>query len=162
MDIDFGIGLSPIYTQPTYANAALSSSNDRNTCVMITNYIYIGGDSAVIPSCCEYGMGVGEDLADIGKWRAYRYLDLYDYGDKDEFLEVIPKIISFIDRVRSEDGVIYLHCAYGQSRSPHAGLAYMVREGYSIDEGWKRIQSVRPRVAICDGYICAIKEYFHS
>jgi protein-tyrosine phosphatase len=59
-------------------------------------------------------------------------------------IEQLQKATDFIvERVAAGDGV-YIHCAAGVGRAPMTAAAYLVSQGYSVDEAMAIIRSRRP------------------
>ncbi len=74
-------------------------------------------------------------------------------------MEHLEEGIAFIQRVIDKNGVVYVHCGSGVGRAPTLVAAYLVKQGFPLDEAIARIQRVRPFVRILPGQLERLREY---
>jgi protein-tyrosine phosphatase len=75
-------------------------------------------------------------------------------------LEHLEEGVTFIRRVTSKGGNVYVHCGSGVGRAPTMAAAYLVAEnGLTVDQAIARIQQVRPFVRILPVQIERLREY---
>lgn len=67
--------------------------------------------------------------------------------------------VAFISRIIDKGGNVYVHCGSGVGRAPTMAAAYLVSEGYSLDEAIARIQEVRPFVRILPAQFERLRAY---
>jgi protein-tyrosine phosphatase len=67
--------------------------------------------------------------------------------------------VAFIRRVIEQDGNVYVHCGSGVGRAPTMAAAYLVSEGYTLEEAIDMIQQVRPFVRILPEQLVRLREY---
>jgi hypothetical protein len=77
-----------------------------------------------------------------------RYLHLPTVDDTAISDEHLEKGISFIREVIQEGGKVYIHCGAGVGRAPTMAAAYLMSEGYSLDDALALIRKVRPFITI--------------
>jgi protein-tyrosine phosphatase len=67
--------------------------------------------------------------------------------------------VAFIQRIIKAGGKIYVHCGSGSGRSPSLAAAYLIAEGYPLDEAVAKIKQVRPFIRILPVQIERLREY---
>lgn len=67
--------------------------------------------------------------------------------------------VDFIRSVIDEDGKIYVHCGSGVGRAPTMAAAYLISEGYSLDDAVAKITKARPFVRILPDQMKRLREY---
>lgn len=77
-----------------------------------------------------------------------RYLHLPTIDDDAPSLEHLEQGVAFIRDVIASGGKVYIHCGAGVGRAPSMAAAYLMSEGYSLDEAVAMIRKPRPFIAI--------------
>ena len=87
----------------------------------------------------------------------YKVIEIIDEPDSD-LKQYFNECIEFIDRIVKSEKKIYVHCAYGVSRSASTVLAYMMAtKKISLDEATKLVSAKRPCIHPNDGFIAQLK-----
>jgi len=73
--------------------------------------------------------------------------------------EYFYNAISFIEKALKEDGVVYVHCAMGISRSATIVLAYMVFKGMKLKDAIPLLKGARPIVRPNPGFYQHLLRY---
>ncbi len=76
------------------------------------------------------------------------YCHLPTANDAAPTTEHLVRGMSFIDKVVSEGGKVYIHCAGGVGRAPTMAAAYFIAHGWSLDEAINLIRGKRPFIVI--------------
>lgn len=77
-----------------------------------------------------------------------RYLHLPTIDDDAPSLENLEKGVLFIREIIASGGKVYIHCGAGVGRAPSMAAAYLISEGYTLDEALALIRKPRPFIAI--------------
>jgi len=88
--------------------------------------------------------------------RHFMWIPLKDLGWIDK--EVFDDAIRFIQMWKKEN--ILIACAGGASRSASIILAYMINEGWNLDEALKYMQKIRPIINPLPSMLLSIRRYF--
>lgn len=77
-----------------------------------------------------------------------KYLHLPTIDDDAPSMEHLEKGVAFIREVIQSGGKVYIHCGAGVGRAPSMAAAYLMSEGYSLEEALALIRKPRPFIAI--------------
>ncbi len=77
-----------------------------------------------------------------------RYLHLPTIDDDAPSLEHLEKGVKFIQQEVAAGRKVYIHCGAGVGRAPSMAAAYLMAEGYSLDEALTLIRKPRPFISI--------------
>lgn len=77
-----------------------------------------------------------------------KYLHLPTIDDDAPSIEHLEKGVAFIREVIQAGGKVYIHCGAGVGRAPSMAAAYLMSEGYSLEEALALIRKPRPFIAI--------------
>jgi len=67
--------------------------------------------------------------------------------------------VAFIQRIIKAGGKVYVHCGSGSGRSPSLAAAYLIAEGYSLDEAVAKIKQARPFIRLLPVQLERLREY---
>jgi protein-tyrosine phosphatase len=87
------------------------------------------------------------------------HLKIYDYEafDISSFFE---KANDFINQCKSENGIVFVHCKLGVSRSAALVLAYLIKNmGYTVDSALQFLVQKRDRVNPNKGFMKQLYSY---
>lgn len=73
-----------------------------------------------------------------------RYLHLPTVDGTAPSLEHLRAGVAFIQEELAQGGGVYIHCGAGVGRAPTMAAAYLVSQGLSPEEAWRRIRAIRP------------------
>ncbi len=79
-----------------------------------------------------------------------QYLHLPTIDDAAPSVEHLDQGVTFIRSVIQSGGKVYIHCGAGVGRAPTMAAAYLIAEGYSLEEALRMIRKVRPFITITD------------
>ena len=76
-------------------------------------------------------------------------------------LSYLPRVVKFIRQALEEDGVVYVHCVHGQSRSCSVCIAYLIDQHMMIDPNsenllhncYNLVKIARPCMAVNPGFV---------
>lgn len=88
-----------------------------------------------------------------------QYLHLPTIDDDAPTLEHLDRGVDFIREVIAAGGKVYIHCGAGVGRAPTMAAAYLLAEGYSLDEALAMIRKVRPFITITPPQMEQLKAY---
>ena len=87
------------------------------------------------------------------------HLKLYDYEEFD-ISGFFEKAIDFINKCKSEEGVLLVHCKLGVSRSAALVLSYLIKNmGYTVDSALQFLVQKRDRVNPNKGFMKQLYSY---
>lgn len=133
------------------------------TCARLSDYLYIGGAHASPPEHVRHVLGVGESYdGPRNDWLARRVIEqVEDSSSQQDLIErVIPAAVDFIQRARDAKQVVYLHCRFGQSRSPAIAVAcFMKLEGMGVEAALSRVSESRPEAWIHREFLQQLYQY---
>lgn len=90
----------------------------------------------------------------------YFWYQTHDSTD-DSFEKALPSVIASGGRFLSLGAKLYIHCASGIHRGPHAACAIiMAYFSLPYELAWKRIKAMRPEADVQNTFVEAIKRYF--
>jgi protein-tyrosine phosphatase len=123
---------------PTYQNGVLDYMKENS----VTDIISIVADEEYLPNLIHTPIPV-EDLKeyDINVWR----VKLDDAMAPD--ISCANIICDMINRIITNNGIVYIHCRSGIGRSPLVGaMVIMKRYGWDIDKSIEYVKKYRPEV----------------
>lgn len=91
-----------------------------------------------------------------------QYLHLPTIDDDAPTLEHLEKGVTFIREVIQGGGKVYIHCGAGVGRAPTMAAAYLIDEGYSLDESLAMIRKVRPFITITSPQMEQLRSFAES
>lgn len=146
----------------------LAKAKERMTIQHIYDNVYIGDVNSLDGTDDRKTIGIGAaincakglyyDRFIPKEVKYYLFLDLNDGEEIPRYS--IRSAIHFINIARKEGLKVLVACAAGASRSASIILAYMVSEGWDIDEALKHMQKIRPIINPSIECLDSVKEYF--
>jgi protein-tyrosine phosphatase len=101
-----------------------------------------------------------EALAEAGIEHLAAYLPmilLLEEGDREAFLEALPPIFRFIDRIRRRRSATLVHCYYGLDRTGALLASYLIaRERFHAAKAIEHVRQLRPQAMLAPGYTDAV------
>ena len=95
--------------------------------------------------------------------RVYEKHGVPDDCHDSDIRSIIDESIKFIEDAHKNDGVVFVHCLEGKSRSVCVVVAYMVRVlRWNFNDALSYISSVRPHIDPFPSYMEQTREYCHS
>jgi len=88
-----------------------------------------------------------------------RYLYLPTVDDDAPSIEHLQKGVEFIREISQSGGKVYIHCGAGVGRAPTMAAAYLLTEGYSLDEALALIRKARPFITITPPQMEQLKQF---
>ena len=61
-------------------------------------------------------------------------------------LDAFASGVKFIKRKLKQNGAVYIHCQLGEGRGPSMAAAYLIAQGFTVDEAITRLVKYRPMV----------------
>lgn len=128
----------------------MCSAADYNEFSQVTPNIYVGGHYPPIGKSrledlgIEFSINLREEYDDVGNGLAlvnHCHLPVRD-GDAPSQNQLADGI-RFMRMAINEGGKVYVHCAGGIGRSPTMVAAYLISEGYSVDQAVALIKAAR-------------------
>lgn len=110
------------------------------------------GITAVVNLRTEY-----DDAAHGLAFPLYCYLPTVD--DDSPSSEHFQTGVDFIDSVVKDGGKVYIHCKAGVGRAPTMAAAYLVSQGYTVDNAVELIKRTRPFITITPPQMAALRTY---
>jgi protein-tyrosine phosphatase len=121
----------------------------------VTPHVYVGGQHKRhgLDAMREQGItavvNMREETDDAEKGLLLdHYLWLPTTDDAPPSLEDLVRGVDFIESHAEQGEGVYIHCAAGVGRAPTMAAAYLVRQGATPEQAWKRIQQGRPFVRV--------------
>ena len=103
-------------------------------------------------------MRIERDDAPLGlAMEQYLYLPTLD--DEAPSIAHLDQGVEFIRKVTADGGKVYIHCGAGVGRAPTMAAAYLIAEGYRVDEALAMIRKVRPFITITEPQLARLSEY---
>uniref|UniRef100_A0A1B6C576 Dual specificity protein phosphatase 19 n=1 Tax=Clastoptera arizonana TaxID=38151 RepID=A0A1B6C576_9HEMI len=88
-------------------------------------------------------IGVQVDTFDEFNYHFFNALDLPEFN----LIDVFENCCALIDRIKSKEGVVYVHCNAGVSRSASVVIAYLMKvERFSFIKAYNYLRSLRPSI----------------
>jgi hypothetical protein len=109
-------------------------------------------------------MRIEKDDAALGLALA-QYLHLPTVDDDAPSIEHLDKGIDFIRQVVQSGGKVYIHCGAGVGRAPTMAAAYLIAEGYTLDQALAMIRKARPFITITPPQMAQLEQFerhFHQ
>ncbi len=88
-----------------------------------------------------------------------QYLHLPTVDDEAPSNEHLDKGIAFIRQVIESGGKVYIHCGAGVGRAPTMAAAYLIAEGYTLDEALAMIRRTRPFIYITPPQMAQLEQF---
>ena len=88
-----------------------------------------------------------------------RHLHLPTIDDDAPSLEHLRQGVDFIHEVIQSGGKVYIHCGAGVGRAPSMAAAYLMSDGYSLDEALELIRKVRPFIALTPPQLAQLRKF---
>jgi protein-tyrosine phosphatase len=87
----------------------------------------------------------------------YCYLPTFD--NEEPSMEQLKQGVEFIQRITTEGGKVYIHCAGGMGRAPTMAAAFFISRGKPLDEAIALIKESRPFIRIMPLQMEQLKEF---
>lgn len=87
------------------------------------------------------------------------YCHLPTIDDDAPTLAHLQEGVAFIQRVISDGGKVYIHCAGGIGRAPTMAAAYFISQGHTLDEAIALIKKARPFISITPIQLEQLKKF---
>jgi protein-tyrosine phosphatase len=132
-----------------------------NSATQILPFLYVGGYLAAIPSGVTHVFSVGHPYE--GELDP-RIIVTPEYACEDapetDMIPLFSRVCRLIEAARASGGVVYVHCVYGQCRSPAVVIAYMCAYlGYKFNAAYAHVQARRTEAAIYCSWRLQIEMY---
>ena len=73
------------------------------------------------------------------------------------------EMVDFIEESLSKGEPVLVHCGAGQSRSPTAIMAYLMKsKGWNLHQAYVHVLRIRPFIYPNEAFLNQLKEYFYS
>jgi hypothetical protein len=132
----------------------------------VTPQLYVGpqyrrwGRSALLRQGIDSGVNMRDEFDDAAHGLSLPYYCYLPTVDDDPIsAEHLQKGITFIRERIADGGKVYIHCTAGVGRAPSMAAAYLVAEGYTLDEALDLIRQARPFIKPVPGQMEALKEF---
>lgn len=79
-------------------------------------------------------------IPDLGQ---LKYLHLPTKDRHPPTIEQLQKGVAFITEEIAQNGKVYIHCAYGETRGPTMVIAYLVSTGMTVEDALLEVKKVR-------------------
>ncbi|XP_022079170.1 uncharacterized protein LOC110973046 isoform X2 [Acanthaster planci] len=140
--------LGPTLSQPCLPVAKVGPTR-------VLNYLYIGSQQDVLDEDIMRANGINYVLnvsktcpspRHIAPGHFHRIPVRDNYGEK--LLPWFEDAMNFIEKVRSANGCVIVHCLAGISRSPTVAIAYIMKHmNLSVDEAYKYVKEKRQSIS---------------
>jgi len=87
------------------------------------------------------------------------YCHLPTVDDQAPTLNQLERGVEFIDKLLSDGGKVYIHCAGGIGRAPTMAAAYFIHQGMALEEAIALIKKTRPIIRIMPPQLEQLKRY---
>ena len=96
-------------------------------------------------------------------YRALRYSNVPILDLTAPSIEQLREMASFIDE-ESKQGIVYIHCKIGYSRTAAAAAAYLLQTGKArgIEEALEQLRQVRPAIIVRPEVVAALSEFANT
>ncbi len=88
-----------------------------------------------------------------------QYLYLPTIDDDAPTMEHINQGVDFIHNVIQSGGKVYIHCGAGVGRAPTMAAAYLIANGYALDEALALLRKARPFITITAPQMAQLQQY---
>ena len=106
------------------------------------------------------GVNLRSEFDDAARGLALaEYCHLPTVDDAAPTLEHLAAGAAFIERVTSNGGKVYIHCAGGVGRAPTMAAAYFISQGIALDEAIALIKRTRPFIRIMPPQMAQLKRF---
>lgn len=134
----------------------------------VTEFLYVGGASAAknkehlsshrITHIVNCAGGVTPDFYP-NEYSYYSIKHLHDHNSQDITCHFY-NVIAYIENARKNNGVVFIHCVKGISRSPTIAMAYMIwHANMTFDASYKHLKNARPIVSPNPGFVFQLSEW---
>ncbi len=103
-------------------------------------------------------MRIEKDDAALGLALA-QYLHLPTVDDAAPSIEHLDRGVAFIRQVIQSGGKVYIHCGAGVGRAPTMAAAYLIAEGYTLDEALALIRKARPFITVTHPQMAQLEQF---
>lgn len=121
----------------------------------VTPQLYVGpqyrasGRRLLEQSGIHYGVNMRIEFDDAAHGLALKnYCHLPTIDDDSPAMEHLQQGVEFIHKAITEGGKVYIHCTAGVGRAPTMASAYLVSQGYGVDDAIAFIRQTRPFINI--------------
>lgn len=132
----------------------------------VTPEVWIGGvlkdrqAAAAISAGVTAVLDLTAEFSEVKAFRGLRYQNIPILDLTAPTAQQLEQIAGFIEE-QSNNGIVYVHCKIGYSRSAAAVAAYLLATGKadSIDEALSRVRRARPSIVVRPEAIAALHEF---
>lgn len=132
----------------------------------VTPEVWIGGvlkdrqAAAAISAGVTAVLDLTAEFSEVKAFRGLRYQNIPILDLTAPTAQQLEQIAGFIEE-QSNNGIVYVHCKIGYSRSAAAVTAYLLATGKadSIDEALSRVRRARPSIVVRPEAIAALHEF---
>ncbi|XP_071706391.1 protein-tyrosine-phosphatase MKP1 [Rutidosis leptorrhynchoides] len=133
-------------------------------CSKVADHIFLGGDAVAKDKNILKQHGITHILNCVGfvcpeyfkENFVYRTLWLQDSPSED-ITSILYDVFDYFEDVREQNGMVYVHCCQGVSRSTSLVIAYrMWREGQSFDDAFQYVKKARGIADPNMGFACQL------
>nr|XP_043631404.1 protein-tyrosine-phosphatase MKP1-like [Erigeron canadensis]XP_043631405.1 protein-tyrosine-phosphatase MKP1-like [Erigeron canadensis] len=133
-------------------------------CSKVADHIFLGGDAVAKDKNILKQHGITHILNCVGfvcpeyfkENFVYRTLWLQDSPSED-ITSILYDVFDYFEDVREQNGVVFVHCCQGVSRSTSLVIAYrMWREGQSFDDAFQYVKKARGIADPNMGFACQL------
>lgn len=134
----------------------------------ITDSIFVGGDfrASRVKTFVKWGVsGVVNMRSRTPKYKAALEKQSIDFihlpvvDNAAPTLDQLRQGVAFISQHVNLGGKCYIHCRMGEGRGPTMGTAYLVSEGFTVDDAIDAILLKRPFLKITPSQIARLREF---
>ncbi|KAJ0558331.1 putative protein-tyrosine-phosphatase [Helianthus annuus] len=133
-------------------------------CSKVADHIFLGGDAVARDKSILKQHGITHVLNCVGftcpeyfkENFVYRTLWLQDSPSED-ITSILYDVFDYFEDVREQNGMVFVHCCQGVSRSTSLVIAYrMWREGQSFDDAFQYVKKARGIADPNMGFACQL------
>lgn len=133
---------------------------------MILPWLYVGGQYKIrgLDKLKKWGItGVinmrqaSFKQASHADWLDYLHLPTQDLTPPS--IEKLDAGVAFINKHKTHNGKVYVHCRWGEGRGPTMAAAYLISRGMSTDQSLDAIRDIRNFIRLSDSQLSRLREY---
>jgi len=157
----------PITPVPLMTGSFKNQQAYKTVCSKITDFLYVGGvdvakDIEIMKSC-----GITHVINMCGcsapnyfaTQFAYLRLPIRDHTSVD-ISTLLFSLISFIEQVRRDGGVVLVHCVKGISRSTTVSIAYLMwSRRWTLNDAFRYVKTCRPIINPNSGFFFQLNDW---